>query len=565
MTTQDVGIPLKGSLSQVSFPEIVRVLGETKATGALYLLDGDTKKIVFFEGGQPVFVRSNVAAECLGQQLARERLITQDQCDQTLEAIKRTGKKQGELLVEMGILSEGNLRHGLTHQLRRKLVDIFGWVDGRFQFKPGPHGQDFGIRIDATPESVIVSAVLETFSEGRAREALDKLSGYPVLDAELDADELGLMDEERHHLRNLDGTRTIAQVLTEGASPPVPNAAALLYAAIAAGLVSLATTKASASARVAWAAPAELAAPDDDFTPSWASTTTITEFEDTPLPGALPQRQVVLGAEDDAIFAEVEGRAAPAPAPGPGELSGLRTLPVDEELIAAEVDSIDETFDADDIELLADDAELEDDIDALSPEAAMAALRAESGPVAAALGVSVDEVVGAIDDDLVLPDASAADLLGDDFDLPDDLTTGDLDEVDALEDLEDAELTDDGDDLEGARIYGRAESALAAGDWPSAAALFDRAFNAGFDSAELHAHLAWARWNSDPTGEMGDHALQLLDYASSLEPNLDLVHAYRAAILANLGDAGGALQAARRALDLNPYNDVANDVIDRLG
>jgi tetratricopeptide (TPR) repeat protein len=278
----------------------------------------------------------------------------------------------------------------------------------------------------------------------------------------------------------------------------------------------------------------------------------------------------VLGAEDDAIFAEVEGRAPAVVTPG--ELSGLRTLPVDEDLLAAEVDSIDETFDADDIELLADDAELEDDLDALGPAAAMAALRAESGPVAAALGVSVDEIVGAIDDDLVLPDASAADLLGDDFDLPDDLSTRELstDEVDDLDDVDDALLdvedeTGNEDDLEGARAYGRAESALAAGQWASAAALFERAFNAGFDSAELHAHLAWCRWNADPTPEMGDHALQLLDYATSLEPQLDLVHGYRAAVLVTLGDPAGARQAARRALDLNPYNDVANDVVDRLG
>ena len=113
-----LGFPLKGSLRRSPFPKIVRQLARTKSTGSLYLLRGKTKKVVFFSKGEPISVRSNVTAECLGQILAREGLITQAQCDQTLESIRRTGKKQGELLIEMGILSEGNLRYGLQAQLR---------------------------------------------------------------------------------------------------------------------------------------------------------------------------------------------------------------------------------------------------------------------------------------------------------------------------------------------------------------------------------------------------------------------------------------------------------------
>jgi hypothetical protein len=109
-TDDDLGFPPKGSLRRFPVPRLVREVGKAKLTGSLYLLSGQTKKVVFFEAGHAVFVRSNVLSECLGQVLAQEGLITQEQCEQTLEAIRRTGKKQGELLVEMGLLSEGNLR-----------------------------------------------------------------------------------------------------------------------------------------------------------------------------------------------------------------------------------------------------------------------------------------------------------------------------------------------------------------------------------------------------------------------------------------------------------------------
>ena len=120
-TDEDLGFPVKGSLKRIAFPRLLREVARSRLTGSLYLLHEQTKKVVFFEEGYPIFVRSNVLSECLGQILANQGLITQEQCEQTLEAIRRTGKKQGELLVEMGILSEGNLRYGLeAPDARRK-------------------------------------------------------------------------------------------------------------------------------------------------------------------------------------------------------------------------------------------------------------------------------------------------------------------------------------------------------------------------------------------------------------------------------------------------------------
>ena len=136
-TNSDAQVPVRGSLRKVPFARLLVGLSRARATGTLYLLREETKKVVFFEKGTPVFVRSNVQSECLGQRLATDGLITQEQCDQTLEAIRRTGKKQGELLVEMGILSKGNLQHGLVNQLEFKLAEVLAWREGKYQFKAG--------------------------------------------------------------------------------------------------------------------------------------------------------------------------------------------------------------------------------------------------------------------------------------------------------------------------------------------------------------------------------------------------------------------------------------------
>ena len=169
----ETGFPSKGSLRRIPFPQLIRQIARSEVTGSLYLLQGQTKKVVFFRGGKPMSVRSNVISECLGQTLAQERIITQEQSDNSLEAVRRTGKKQGELLIEMGLISEGNLEYGLAAQFAQKLSDIFSWEEGRYQFKNEAPSINFGITLKASAEGVIVEAIQDQYTEERAGEALD--------------------------------------------------------------------------------------------------------------------------------------------------------------------------------------------------------------------------------------------------------------------------------------------------------------------------------------------------------------------------------------------------------
>ena len=270
-----LGFPLKGTLRRSPFPKLVRQLARTKSTGSLYLLNGKTKKVVFFEHGEPISVRSNVTAECLGQILAREGLITQAQCDQTLESIRRTGKKQGELLIEMGILSEGNLRYGLEAQLRHKLFDIFNWDDGRYQYKPDIRVDDYGLRFNTDAQGLILTALLETAEESRAQTALEPYADrFPVIDQNQGL-RLDLTAEEDYFLACLDGSSSISELLETDPNPPVPSTSLLLYAAIQSGVAKLA--KGRRPARTRSIAPEDgRVKPDRELQPGYKPRLTVT-------------------------------------------------------------------------------------------------------------------------------------------------------------------------------------------------------------------------------------------------------------------------------------------------
>ena len=355
-----VGFPPKGSLRKVPFPRLIREVARRKLDGSLYLLSGQTKKVVFFTKGQPVFVRSNVLSECLGQILAQEGLITQEQCEQTLEAIRRTGKKQGELLVEMGILSEGNLRYGLEAQLRAKLFEIFSWEEGRYQFKGDAPELQFGITLKASAEGVIVEAIQDQYSEERASEVLEPVaSKYPVLQADaMSTAELTLLPEERHFVACLDGSRSVGELLEDPGTPAVPTPGSLLCGLLAAGLLRLVD---AAQPREAWPDPPDFAptgGTDDELRPSFEAQALITEYEDTPLPGELPKSPDLLGDHEEGFE-------------GVGEDSGvvrvsavMRGPELPEDLVAAEPAGIEETFDDDQIELTEDG---DGDVDLANP------------------------------------------------------------------------------------------------------------------------------------------------------------------------------------------------------
>ncbi|MEM9461165.1 MAG: DUF4388 domain-containing protein [Myxococcota bacterium] len=760
VSQEPLGFPPKGSLRRVPFPRLIREVARHKVDGSLYLLSGQTKKVVFFEGGQPVFVRSNVLSECLGQILAQEGLITQEQCEQTLEAIRRTGKKQGELLVEMGILSEGNLRYGLEAQLRAKLFDIFSWEEGRYQFKSEAPDLQFGITLKSSAEGVIVEAIQDQYSEDRASEALDAVaSKYPVLIEEAAATaELSLLPEERHFLACLDGSRTVRDLMKATPDPRVPTPQALLCGLLLAGLIKLAD---QAQPQVEWPPVPNLSpggGTDEELRPSFEAQALITEYEDTPLPGELPQSPDLLGDHEDGFE-------------GVGEDSGvvrmaavLRATDLSEDLLAAEPDSIEETFDEDQIEL-GDDSEASGpalppllDVDAeppplldhepafeeltrdertppdfdgdvptaVEPPGPMIAGPAVPTPVAATgtMPTPPDELPAepasmtpppvvdpppslssadlpgipppllsspsvptvpsgplrlssrpepatptpppvtppsaasppeaneedlldlAPDDDLLMVDenveAQAMDLLGSNAPIsvepalsPDEAGLGELgggeiletidpvtldpdsleaaepiedsvvevspdelelDELDASEDepnddpldfadldeidlnaesdeapgLDDPDLDlsedDLGGDVMGALRFNEGQSAVAEQRWAEAVSALEQAYEAGFDVAELHAMLAYARFQASGHDEhTAVHAFELLDYAQQMDPSLDLVYAYRAAIHKAQGDIPQAREAGDRALELNPYCELAMEIMDSLG
>ena len=156
------GTPEKNQLQQLdkhSIPLLLHELYSKKATGLLHLQRAEAKKIIYFKEGYPIFSRSNVLHECLGRMLVGEGVITQRDCDASVERSKNSGRLQGTELIEMGLLTPQDLHESLARQVTGKLLSTFKWQDGTSQFVAGKDFKKSVTSIKLSPASLILQGI----------------------------------------------------------------------------------------------------------------------------------------------------------------------------------------------------------------------------------------------------------------------------------------------------------------------------------------------------------------------------------------------------------------------
>jgi curved DNA-binding protein CbpA/DNA-binding response OmpR family regulator len=243
-------LEIQGTLKRIPFARLLRRLYAQKATGSLLLLrdaakKDATKKIVAFEGGYPVSVKSNVLAECLGQILVSRKLITEKALGDSIARMKTEKRQQGQILVEMGVLSPYNLQRALVEQLETKLLEVFAWPDGKFMFKESAANLEDtspgqSLRLERPPAALIFEGIRRHYEPSRQRAVLD---AYVRQSVELNPDPvLRLQDlttdpAELAYINSIDGSESLSEILSR--APIAESEARLLLVALSeAGMIT---------------------------------------------------------------------------------------------------------------------------------------------------------------------------------------------------------------------------------------------------------------------------------------------------------------------------------------
>ncbi len=197
-----------------NLPELITAFYLAQQTGELTLQKGKVKKTLYFESGRPCFAISNLVTDRFGPFLVRVGKISLAQLELCQAAADKTGRRTGDVLVEMGLLKDTEKLYYVAQQVKAIVYSVFGWEEGEYRLHFTDRAAKEAIKIDLHPANLIARGVKKLYKPERLYRLLspeDRL--VPSQQPAYGLHEVELERWEAEILPRIDGTRTVAEVI----------------------------------------------------------------------------------------------------------------------------------------------------------------------------------------------------------------------------------------------------------------------------------------------------------------------------------------------------------------
>ena len=203
-----------------NLPDLVTAFWLAQQTGELTVQKGKVKKTLFFEKGRPCFAISNLVTDRFGPFLVRVGKITTPQLELCQAAADKTGRRTGDVLVEMGLLKETEKLYYVAQQVKAIIYSSFGWEEGQYRLHFTDRAAKEAIKIDLHPANLITRGVKKLYKPERLFRLLspdDQL--VPSKDPAFQLSDLELERWEAELLPKVDGTRSVTDLIAIARRP----------------------------------------------------------------------------------------------------------------------------------------------------------------------------------------------------------------------------------------------------------------------------------------------------------------------------------------------------------
>lgn len=148
-----------GPFVEVPFIQLIGALFARGAVGVLRLMRFKNEKEVFFLNGIPVYVRSNLSTEALGNILLKKGMLKREDRDMARDMMMRDKIREGEALIKMGKITEDQLYEHLALQMNEMVMSCLEWKSGRYEFESRDIDDDPIELFDVNPFKVIYEGI----------------------------------------------------------------------------------------------------------------------------------------------------------------------------------------------------------------------------------------------------------------------------------------------------------------------------------------------------------------------------------------------------------------------
>ena len=207
-----------GELAETPLPEMLSTIHRYRVPGMLVAEVGEFTKKVCIAGGDIVFAWSTNRADSFGDMLLTSGRITKDQFrDSSIRLLDNPEKRHGQILVEMGLMTEEEMRAHVLEQIQRIVWSLFGVPEGRVTFTLGDFAADevYRLRIP-TPRAILHGCKTLAESKGLLTRLGSKNAVFGRLPTPDHLEGLELEPGEEQLLQLVDGERTLYELCEQG-------------------------------------------------------------------------------------------------------------------------------------------------------------------------------------------------------------------------------------------------------------------------------------------------------------------------------------------------------------
>ncbi len=230
-------IPLKGNLSDYPVARIFISLNKAALTGILSVTTERFTKKVYFQKGDAIFAASTLEDDRLGEMLLKAGKINLEQYDRSVELLKKTGKRQGTILVELGYLTPKELFWSVKYQVREIIYSLFNLDHGEYELLPGPLPTEEVITLKMSIGNLIYEGIRRITNWSMLKRQIPdnlilRLSSNPLTLFQ----DIEFSDIDKKILTLVDGKKTVKQIIDNAWVSPF-EALKTLYTLYALGII----------------------------------------------------------------------------------------------------------------------------------------------------------------------------------------------------------------------------------------------------------------------------------------------------------------------------------------
>lgn len=232
-------IPLNANIRDFGIPKILVYLNRKRKTGTLVVKTPAFTKKVYLNKGDVIFASSTDEDDRLGETLIKMGKITLEQYNRSVELLKMTGKRQGEILVDLGYLAPQDIIWGVKYQVKDIIYSLFQLKDAEYEFKEGEIHSNEVITLKMSMGNLIYEGVKRINNINRILKEMPDMNSV----LKLSADPVSLFQDivlsslDKKMLFMIDGRKTVKELINSS-SPNSFQVMKTLYVLWATGILA---------------------------------------------------------------------------------------------------------------------------------------------------------------------------------------------------------------------------------------------------------------------------------------------------------------------------------------